>query len=124
MKIAYRERISFSFLGTGLIVMPLALAAASCSTLALEDAAPTTLAAAPDRPLQPDGYPNLNVPMEAAAPQIAEDERQRTVEELDALRRKQQAQAGVSAAESEAERLRALARSHAEQALREIEAAE
>lgn len=86
----------------------------SCSSLSADDLAPAAAA----RPTQPDGYPNLNLPVTAAAPQLTAEERERLTQELSSVRGGG-ASGGTSPAE--AERLRRLARQHAEERLRAIE---
>src|SRR5690606_29145883 len=97
-----------------------------CSTLAIEDVVPERpglQAEAPSRPTQPDGFPNLNVPMDPASPQLSEAERQQLVEELTTLRARQAA-GPPAAAVSDSEALRELARAHADDVLRKIESVE
>ena len=71
---------------------------------------------------QPDGYPNLNLPVQAAAPQITEEERAALTEELSGKRLV--AEDGGAAAAADAERLRLLARQQSEETLKRIEAGE
>jgi len=70
---------------------------------------------------QPDGYPNLNVPVQAAAPQITEEERAALTKELSGKRIKAD---DDGAAAADAERLRLLARQQSEETLKRIEAGE
>ncbi|MCT7375722.1 hypothetical protein [Chelativorans salis] len=120
-----------SFLRMSLVVLPFLAVPASCSSLALEEVAPLPASqpavtaqadAPPPRPTQPDGYPNLNVPVERASPQFEADERRQLVEELTDLREKHATGEDSTRALSEAERLRLLGRSHGERALEGIEA--
>ena len=69
---------------------------------------------------QPDGYPNLNVPVPAATEQISEEERAKLVEEL-AADREQQAGGATATDAEETERLRRLALQHGEETLKQIE---
>ncbi|WP_159586389.1 hypothetical protein [Chelativorans xinjiangense] len=120
-----------SCLRTSLLVLPLLAMPGSCSSLSLQDVAPAPVsqpvataqadAAAPQRPTQPDGYPNLNVPVERASPQFEADEQRQLVEELTTLRERHAAGEDSTQALSEAERLRRLGRSHGERALEGIE---
>uniref|UniRef100_Q11H08 Lipoprotein n=2 Tax=Phyllobacteriaceae TaxID=69277 RepID=Q11H08_CHESB len=69
-------------------------------------------------PTQPDGYPNLNMPMEAAAPQISAEEKTRMTEELSGKRlRPENSQASAA----ETERLRRLALERQQEMLSQIE---
>ncbi|WP_173932194.1 hypothetical protein [Chelativorans sp. Marseille-P2723] len=79
---------------------------------------------AADYASQPDGYPNLNIPAVAAAPQITDAEREELVRELGSARLR--ASTGPSATQSaeERERLRRLAESHARERLDVIDASE
>ncbi|WP_163272843.1 hypothetical protein [Chelativorans alearense] len=119
-----------SCLRTSLLVLPLLAVPGSCSSLSLQDVAPAPVSqpvataqadAAPSRPTQPDGYPNLNVPVERASPQFEADEQRQLVEELTTLRERHAAGEDSTRALLEAERLRRLGRSHGERALEGIE---
>lgn len=98
------------------LVVPLA----SCSSLDLAQVAPRAdgrpTAAAQSR--QPDGYPGFEIPPGAAS-QLDDAESRALAEELTSLRLRQAVRAGKL---SEAERLRILARMHAEERLKQIEA--
>lgn len=80
---------------------------------------PATAADQAAQARRPGDYPNLNIPVQPAAEQISDEERQRIIDELNAKRK---AASGPSASQlSEADRLRLLARQHQEEILSEIE---
>lgn len=68
-----------------------------------------------------DGFPNLNVRPQAAREQITEDEKAESMAELKAAKAGQEKR-GSGGGAAETQRLRKLARTHAEEALEEIEA--
>lgn len=103
--------------------MAMALALAACTTANLQDAMPAAAqagAAAPQSPYTgPDGYPDLNVPMQAAAPQITDEDFQATSA---ALRARRDGLGGRGAAPgTSAEELRRIAGSHGDETIRAIE---
>lgn len=89
----------------------IAVVAAGCGTT-IEDAVPGAR--------RTGAYPNLNIPPEAAANQLTDEEAEAGIAAVAAARRAQQA-AGAGKSESEAERLVRLRESHGDQALEEIE---
>ncbi|MEO3387549.1 hypothetical protein [Mesorhizobium sp. CAU 1741] len=111
------------------VVVAFALPLAACTTASLQDAMPAT-AEARSSPAEgvappssaytgPDGYPDLNVPMQAAAPQITDEDFAATSAALRARRDGLAARAsgpGMSAAD-----LRRIAGSHGERTLDAIE---
>jgi len=113
MKIAARIR---QFFATGLAAPCLMSVLLSGCTGAGSQTGGTSPAAA--SLTQPDGFPNLNVPIEPAAPQITVEERARMTEELSSKR--QTPQAGQPST-AEVERLRALAQQRQQETLKEIE---
>jgi hypothetical protein len=119
--------------------MALAMALAGCTTTNLADAVPEaalqpqSVAVETETPesgvapadtvpafSEPGTYPNLNVIPKPAAAQITSRQRSETTSELREKRAQVAAQGRGSAPSSSAE-LRRLGRSHAEEALREIE---
>lgn len=109
----------------------LAVALAGCTTASLQDAAPAAAlqpeaagAAAPADAgpafSTPGTYPNLNIVPTPAATQITAEQKQQTTNELRGKREQVAAQKAGSSRDSSAE-LRRLGRSHAEEALRQIE---
>lgn len=109
----------------------LAVALAGCTTASLQDAAPAAAlqpeaagAAAPAGAgpafSTPGTYPNLNIVPTPAATQITAEQKQQTTNELRGKREQVAAQKAGSSRDSSAE-LRRLGRSHAEEALRQIE---
>ncbi|SRR5690554_3633329 len=115
MKIIGRIRLFSSICLAAACLMPGLLA--SCSSTAANDATAETTT----RGALPANYPNLNLPVTPAAPQLTDAERQQTVEELMALR---QLGGAAAAPGGDAEQLRRVAREHAERRLREIEASQ
>ncbi|WP_274424364.1 hypothetical protein [Chelativorans sp. YIM 93263] len=101
-----------------LMILPLT----ACSSLSLTDAAPASAQSAVRATTQPDGYPNLNIPLPAATSQITESEREQLIEELARSRQRQQNGVDRAEAAAQAEALRRLSRSHAGERLRAIEA--
>ena len=122
------------------------MAFGGCRTASLEDVAPASLAPAtgtvgpadsalagsptePGTPVQPvqEGdsvrntgqYPNLNIVPAGETAQISEEERAAKTAELNAAR--QEAQSAAGKQDNEAEKLRRLARKHAQEALDQIE---
>jgi hypothetical protein len=112
----------------------LAMSLAGCTTASLQDAAPaaalqpeTAGAAGQATPADagpafstPGTYPNLNIVPTPAAAQITAEQKQQTTNELRGKREQVAAQKAGSARDGSAE-LRKLGRSHAQDALREIE---
>ncbi|WP_028032875.1 hypothetical protein [Chelativorans sp. J32] len=107
MKIAVRIREFFAIGLAAPCLIPLLLVS-GCAGTASQAGSRT----------QPDGYPNLNVPIEAAAPQITEEERVRMTGELSAKRQRPQ---GGQASSAEVERMRSLAQQRQQQTLKQIE---
>jgi hypothetical protein len=70
-------------------------------------------------PIETGTYPNLNIQPVAAAPQLTESERAAKTAELEAARRRVAATRGVASPDQR--RLRRLAATHDEEALRRIE---
>lgn len=104
--------------------MPMALLPAACTTAAIEDVAPVAAESAAEagRPsfARPGDYPNLNVVPTPAATQFTEEEKAERIETLRARRDNLVGQSrGVRDRSAE---LRRLGRSHADDALRAIEA--
>lgn len=128
MKFASCIRYFSALSGAAIWTVPLLGLLASCSTPPSQDVGPASqpvaTAPAPARPTQPDGYPNINVPVEAASPQLDKGEQQQLVDDLTTLRQRQADGPGPGQASTEAQRLRLLARSHAERTLGTIEASE
>ena len=98
--------------------MPWMLAGCAGSSSPRAEAQPSVAART-----QPDGYPNLNLPVRAAAPQITEEQRAALTEELSGKRLEPE-DGNAAAASAEAERLRLLARQQSEETLKRIEAGE
>ncbi|WEX07587.1 hypothetical protein [Chelativorans sp. AA-79] len=117
MKIAARIRQFFAIGLAAPCLTPLLLAGCAGYGAGPDGASRPVVAS----PTQPDGYPNLNLPVEAAAPQITEEEKAQLTQELSAKRRRPEEPSAAAAAE--AERLRRLARQHQEEMLKEIEGA-
>jgi len=89
-----------------------ALLAGGCTTAALQDAAPQPVAAVEG------GYPNLNVSPQPATSQLAAEE---TAAEIAALKAAKARQGGAGGGGAETARLKALARKHGDETLRQIE---
>ena len=120
------------------LCLAVALASAGCGTTTIEDAVPTSATsdpapqaelaqagapAAPAAPFaRPGDYPNLNVVPQPAAEQITPAEKQSDTQRLRTIR-SQQAQEGRDAARyrGSAADLRRIARTHAAEALKQIE---
>lgn len=100
------------------------LAVAGCGTATIEDAVP---AAALETPAQqpafsePGEYPNLNVNPQPAAPQFTDEEFKAQTEALRARREQLAGETSAQRATDSSTELRALARSHADRTLQEIE---
>lgn len=96
----------------------------ACSSASLKDAAPQSAYSqqSPQRPTQPDGYPNLNIRMPAATAQLTDSEREQMIEALASSRERQRNGADAGEAAAQAEALRRLSRSHASERLKAIEA--
>jgi len=108
--------------------MVMALSLAACTTVSLQDAMPVSAevqpapvdAPAPDPAYTgPDGYPDLNVPMEAAAPQISDEDFEATSAELRA--RRDGLAARSAGPRASADDLRRPAGSHGAETLKAIE---
>lgn len=109
MKIAGRMEGILATAGKTVLALSLIGLVSGCSSMALEDAAPRASAT------QPDGFPNLNVPVQAASPQITESERQQLIGALTASRQSLPEGVDPNQTAAETERLRRLARQRAEQ---------
>ena len=88
-------------LGASALVLVAALALGGCGTPPEDDASLSLASGAANT----GTFPNLNIPPQAAAPQLTEDE---TQAKLASLRRAQQAQSGRVTAETPEERRRRL----------------
>ncbi|WP_367714514.1 hypothetical protein AB2N04_10820 [Nitratireductor sp. GISD-1A_MAKvit] len=128
------------FRATGLFVCcgALALSLSGCVSASLEDAAPAAAIVAPVEAELPASaatpesvpvtgvrrtglYPDLNVPPESAAAPIDANEKDALTRDLSATRERLAGRAPANHAETEAARLRRLARTHAARQLEEIE---
>lgn len=112
----------------------------ACATATIEDAVPVSATALPSADetatsatatpeasataaslSRPGDYPNLNVVPQPAMTQITEDKRDADTTMLRSIREQQQAAARARRSTGSAAELRRLARSHAKDALKEIE---
>lgn len=101
------------------------LALAACSTANVEDAAPLAAAA----PAQPNlvgpkdtgSFPNLNIARQQAAPQFTDEETKAKLAELKADQAAAQNPARAAGAKDDSASLKALAKSHGKDTLKEIE---
>lgn len=115
MKITGRMAWFLSAAGKIACLFSFSVFIAACSSMALDDTAPTARPTPRAAATQPDGYPNLNVPVQAASPQLTENDRQQLTQQLSATRRSQPQGVDLKQAAAEAERLRRLARERVEQ---------
>ena len=115
-----------SGVGVGTAVLACLLPLAACGTATIEDAVPVAASEAsapqPAPPFStPGDYPNLNVIPKPAASQITADEKAADTTLLRSIRERQQAQGRAGKTGSAAAELRRIGRSHASDALRQIE---
>ncbi len=113
----------------GALAAPVFLAA--CGTATIEDAVPVSATAQPAAATgaslaavtfsRPGDYPNLNVIPQPAAAQITEAKREADTTMLRAIREQQQADGRGRGAAGTAGELRRIGRSHATDALKEIQ---
>ena len=120
---------AFSTVSGMVMALTVAMPLAACTTANLQDAMPVSAQAQPAAvgsvPPQssaytgPDGYPDLNVPMRAAAPQITDEDFATTSAALRA--RRDGLAAGGAGPGTSADDLRRIAGSHADETIRAIE---
>ncbi|MCR4267548.1 hypothetical protein [Nitratireductor sp. ZSWI3] len=124
MKFKPQDRIFHVAAAWGAVWGLAAVALTGCVSPSLEDAAPTAAQAAAPGPIVTGEYPNLNVPPASAATPISDAEKAALTRDLAATRSRVNAGPSAANAENEAERLRRLARTHAQQRLEELEKGE
>jgi hypothetical protein len=101
----------------GLALMSAALA--GCASATIDDAVP----AAADGPRNSGTFPNLNVKPQVATEQITPEEKQAQIAAMTAAQQEQAAKASAGTATTDPVLLRKLAATHADDALKAIEAA-
>lgn len=117
-------RRQVAFLAASGVVSMAAMGLIACTTVNLEDAMPAaagTQTAAAQAPSSQDVYPDLNMPVAGAAPQLSDADAAATAADLRARRDRQAGLATAAGAQASAAELRGLANSHGEETLRIIE---
>lgn len=94
-----------------LVLAPLVLA--GCGTASIDDAVPGAR--------RTGQFPNLNVPQQAAGPQLTDEQAQAGIARLSTVRASTQARTAAPVATSQADALRKLGAEHAGAALKQIE---
>ena len=101
------------------------LSLGACTTVSLEDAFPaavqTPSVPGPQVFSPPSEYPNLNITPQPSGPQLTNEESRAAVDDLREKRARQASAGGQGASFADADELRRLANSHAEETLRAIE---
>ena len=91
------------------------------SDVATDEFAPAEITGANPDATGKDGFPNLNVKPDAAGDQLTDNDKEAQLAELRAAKARQSTQSG-GGSPAEIRRLRELARTHADETLKEIEA--